>query len=84
MFTKYLCLQYTSELWLARLPLSRLLKVDLTFISHFYLFYFYFSFSIYFLFSKLALGLEVTSRDKGSSWCTYSVRMYDRDEEVMI
>ena len=27
------------------------------------------------------LGLEVTSRDKGSSWCTHGIRMYDGDEE---
>ena len=30
---------------------------------------------------ELELGLGVTSRDKGSLWCTHSVCMYDRDEE---
>ena len=28
------------------------------------------------------LGLGVTSRDKGSSWCIHSVCIYDGDEEV--
>ena len=30
---------------------------------------------------KMELGLEVTLRDKGSSWCTHGVHMYDGDEE---
>ena len=31
---------------------------------------------------EIELGLGVTSRDKGSSWCTHGVCMYNRDEEV--
>ena len=31
---------------------------------------------------EMELGLEVMSRDKGFSWCTHGVHMYDRDEEV--
>ena len=31
---------------------------------------------------EMELGLGVTSRDKGSSWCTHGVCMYDGDEEV--
>ena len=31
---------------------------------------------------EMELGLEVTLRDKGFSWCTHSVCMYDGDEEV--
>ena len=30
---------------------------------------------------KIELGLGVTSRDKGSSWCIHSVHMYNGDEE---
>jgi len=30
---------------------------------------------------EMELGLGVTARDKGSSWCTHGVRMYDGDEE---
>ena len=28
---------------------------------------------------EIELGLGVTSRDKGFSWCTHSVHIYDRD-----
>ena len=28
---------------------------------------------------EMELGLGVTSRDEGSSWCTHSVCMYNRD-----
>ena len=28
---------------------------------------------------EMELGLGVMSRDKGSSWCTHGVRMYDGD-----
>ena len=31
---------------------------------------------------EMELGLGVTSRDKGSSWCTHGACMYDGDEEV--
>jgi len=31
---------------------------------------------------EMELRLGVTSRDKGSSWYTYSVHIYDRDEDV--
>ena len=30
---------------------------------------------------EMELGLGVTSKDKGSSWCTHGVRMYDGDED---
>ena len=28
---------------------------------------------------EMEIGLGVTSRDKGSSWCTHDVHMYSRD-----
>ena len=31
---------------------------------------------------EMEIGLGVTSKDKGSSWYTYGIYMYDGDEEV--
>ena len=31
---------------------------------------------------EMELGLGVTLRDKGSSWCTHGVCMYNGDEDV--
>jgi len=30
---------------------------------------------------EMELGLGVTPRDKGSSWCIHGVHMYDGDED---